>query len=184
MKKYLVAVLILLSSPFSFSKEILNYEIRTAPVALIARWVTLDFSFNINNQWALGPSIGLYATPKIGNMFTPSYNGSAVGAHAYYYFNSFSDDSWYFGNHAYYENYESYPHAFNGHYELKGFKFNSKAGYQLVIMSGFSFLLGLGAEYRNYDQKNIDDSNGVNTPKFKDYQPVVGFIEAKVGYKF
>jgi hypothetical protein len=184
MKKYLLMIIILLSSHISFSKEISNYEIRTAPITLIARWGTLDFSFNIDNQWAIGPSVIIYAAPKIGNMFAPSYNGTAVGAHAYYYFNSFLDDSWYWGNHAYYESYESYPHDFNGHYEFKGFKFNTKVGYQVTTPLGINMLFGIGAEARKYDQKNIDDSNGGNSPKFKDYQPVIGFVEVKLGYKF
>ncbi len=185
MKKYLIMTFpLLFFSSISFSKEILDYEIRTAPIALIARWGTLDFSFNVNNQWAIGPSVIIYAAPKIGNMFAPSYSGTAIGGHAYYYFNSFSGTGWYWGTHIYYESYESYPHNFNGHYEFKGFKFNTKIGYQIMASSRINLLLGAGAEARNYDQKNIDDSSGVNVPKFKDYQAVIPFVEAKLGYKF
>ena len=133
MKKLILTnVFLLLFSQNIFAKTVSNYEIRTAPIALLARWVTLDFAFNLDNQWAIGPSVIIYAAPKIGNMFIPTYNGYAAGVNVYGYLNSFSTNGWYWGNHLYYENFESYPHDFLGHYELSGFKFNTVGGYQVV----------------------------------------------------
>ena len=183
-KTFLTLISLFCFSNISQSTEAFNYEIRTAPIALLARWGTLDFSLNINTQWALGPSVIIYAAPKVGQMFAPSYSGTAIGGHLYYYLNSFSENSWYWGNHLYAESYQSYPHAMNGHYEYSGYKLNSKFGYQFTHSSGFNMLLGAGAELRNYAQKNIDDSSGANTPSFNDYQPVIPFIEMKFGYKF
>jgi hypothetical protein len=186
MKNYLLVVLSSFCfSSSSFSKENVNYEIKTAPIAFFASWLTLDFSINLNDQWALGPSVIIYQSAKTGNMFAPSYNGFAGGAHFYYYFNSFSENGWYWGNHVYYENYESYPHNFLGHYGYTGFKINSKVGYQLVSTSNINFYLGAGAEARNYAQKNTDDSSqGQSPPTFSEYVPVIPYIEFKVGYKF
>jgi hypothetical protein len=182
-KVLLLAASILCFSNICFSKEILDYEVRTAPIALLARWATLDLSFSLNDQWAIGPSIIVYAAPKVGNMFVPAYNGYAAGLHAYGYLDSFSSDTWYWGNHLYYENFESYPHNFSGHYELKGFKFNSVAGYQVILNYNLNLLLGAGFETKNYDQVNIDESNG-NTPSFKNQSYTSLYIEAKFGYKF
>lgn len=180
---FLLATITISFSQSLIAKEDLSYEVRTAPVAMIARWGTIDLSFNIDDHWAFGPSVIVYAAPKIGNMFAPAYNGYAVGGHAYGYLNSFATDGWYWGNHLYYENFESYPHNFLGHYELKGFKFNTVAGYQIILNYSLNLLFGAGLETRSYDQKNIDESNG-NTPKFKDQSYTSLYVEAKFGYKF
>jgi hypothetical protein len=185
MKKYLLLMIVAFLTNTVFAQEKLSYEVRTAPAALLARWITLDFSLNlVSEHWSLGPSVIIYAAPKIGNMFTPSYNGTALGGHLYYYFKSFSESSWYSGNHLYYEEYESYPHNFTGHYQYQGFKFNPKAGYQIATSSGINIMLGAGLELRSYHQKNIDDSNGVDSPSFKNYSAVIPYVEAKLGFKF
>jgi hypothetical protein len=167
----------------AFAKNSLKYEVRTAPIALIARWATLDFTIKINDRWVIGPSTIIYAAPKIGNMLSPAYSGFAVGGHAYGYLKSFSENGWYWGNHLYYENYESYPHAFEGHYELSGLKFNTKLGYQFLLKSKFTFLFGAGAEVRQYDQNNISEHTG-GAPSFKTQSGTYPFVEAKIGYKF
>lgn len=184
MKKIVtILFMIVLYQSTSLAKEVLKYEVRTAPIALVAQWATLDFSFKLNGTWAAGPSVIVYASPKIGNMLAPSYNGTALGGHLYAYLNSFSQSSWYWGNHFYSENFESYPHAKTGHYELKGSKISTKFGYQLLLKSNFVFLTGAGVELRSYTQNDIIDL-GAAAPTLKSQSGIFPFIEFKVGYKF
>lgn len=177
-----IILIALLFCSIAFSKEN-KYEVRTAPIALLARWVTADFSIALNPNIAVGPSVVIYASPEIGNMFLPSYSGYALGAHAYYYLVGFSENGFYGGSHFYYENFSSYPHGVAGHSELTGTKINLVGGYQFITVTKFNILAGLGLESRNYSQNNI--SNDPLFPAtFSDRSGAGAFIEFKVGYKF
>ena len=168
-----------------FSCNILaqNTEARIAPLALLARWFSFDLSLNTSKHWSYGPSGIYYGAPRSGNMFIPSYNGFALGGHVYYYYHGFDLNSWYWGVHAFYERFESYPHAFNGHYELNGTKVNTKVGYRILSSSSLSFLFGLGLETRNYSQDNIANSS-LSSPDFSDQSGLFPFLEAKMAYRF
>ncbi len=39
-------------------------ELRTAPLALLAQWTTLDTSYNLNDHWATGPALVVYSGPE------------------------------------------------------------------------------------------------------------------------
>lgn len=167
----------------SFSSRAAEHEFRTAPMAIIAQWATLDYSYSFHKNWAGGPSMILYTGPKSGSMFWPAYAGYAVGVHLYGYFNGFSSRGFYWGNHFYFENYESHVHNLAGHYKLEGHKFNMKAGYQLFIRSNINVLLGAGFETRSYSQDDIIDQAGQN-PDFKKQSGNFPYIEAKMGFQF
>lgn len=146
-----------LSSSFYSEEEMPRWEFRTAPVVLWARWYTLDVSYRISEKWATGPAAVVYGSAEIGNMFAPSYKGYAVGWNANYYFRSVMKSGWYLSMHSYYEKYSSYPHAYNGHKKMDGFRANAVAGYQWK-WSAFNLMAGLGGEYRNH---NVVDKSGV-----------------------
>ena len=122
-----------------------KYEVRTAPVALIAHWITLDASYFINENWALGPSVIDYANPSTqGGMFLPTFNGYAVGGHLIWAENLLSD-GYYISSHIYYEDYKSYPEAFFGYRQHVGTRYNAVLG-KRWISGNCATMLGLGYE--------------------------------------
>jgi len=137
-----------------------SWEFRTAPIALIARWFTLDVSYRLSDQWATGPAAILYNAEGPGGMLSPSYKGYAVGWNGNYYFNSVYKNTWYVSAHTYYESYKSYPHAYLGYKEIDGFKANSVIGYQWK-WSRINMMTGIGAEFRN--QNVVDRKDAVNS---------------------
>lgn len=181
-------VLILFSFQWAYSAQVstsYDFEIRTAPVAVLAKWWTFDFSFAVNPNWAVGPSAILYSSPRNGGMLAPSYDGYAIGGHVYHYMNSFSDNGWYWGNHFYYETYDSFPHNAQGtYYELKGFKLNSKFGYQTMSLWAVNLLTGFGFEFRSYADQKLRDPENSGSTSMSDQSKTLPYIEIKMGYKF
>jgi len=123
-----------------------RWDLRTAPVALVARWYTLDAFYRITKNWSTGPAAIVYAASSPGGMFFPNYKGYAVGWGGNHYFTSVRTDGWYASLHAYYESYESYPHGSMSIEKRDGFKANSALGYRWRINNGFDLLTGLGVE--------------------------------------
>jgi hypothetical protein len=118
-------------------------------------------------------------------MFSPSYNGSALGWNANYYFKSFSKSTWYVSTHAYYESYKSYAHGYHGYFEKEGAKFNSAAGYQWR-WSRVNLMTGLGTEYKNQNsteyKKDFDSNEYQNEPSIQNnfWLP---YFEVKLGFE-
>ncbi len=161
--------------------DLRSWEFRTAPVALLARWYTLDISYRFTEQLAFGPSAVIYDAPGVqGNMLAPTYKGNAFGLHANYYFNSVMTRGWYSGLHAYQESYRSYPEGYPGYEDRKGFRGNVTAGYQFK-WSQVNLMTGLGMEYRNH--------NVVETSRYSGTQPETResswgpTVEIKLGFE-
>lgn len=171
-----------ISSSFSSESEIPRWEFRTAPIALWARWYTLDISYRISEKWTTGPAAVVYGSAEIGNMFVPSYKGYAVGWNANYYFNSVLKNGWYLSMHSYYEKYSSYPHAYLGHKEMDGFRANAVAGYQWK-WSSFNMMAGLGGEYRNHNVVDKPDAIAGSQPEVTSFNETrtLPHIEFKIG---
>lgn len=150
--------------------EIHKWEIRTAPLAFLASWNTLDVSYRLNEHWAHGPALVHYNHAPIGGMFTPSLRGLAAGWSGTYYTKAVTRDTWYTSLHTYYEDYKLYPHASLIHYHRKGLRASSAYGYQWH-WSRINMLAGLGPEFRwhgtNYIERKLDNSEVVVNNKFK-----------------
>jgi hypothetical protein len=147
-----------------------DWEFRTAPIAFIARWLTLDVSYRLTDQWATGPAAILYNADGPGGMVGPTYSGSAFGWNGNYYFSSAFSNTWYVSAHAYYESYKSYPHAYMGFKEIDGVKANSAIGYQWK-WSRVNVMAGVGAEFRSQtvvDRRDGDDVAGSSPRESKD----------------
>ena len=138
----------------SFSR----WEFRTAPIALLANWYTLDISYRVSENVATGPAGILCNGSEMGHMFLPSYRGQAIGWQAYYYFYSILKNTWYLGMRGYQESYSSYPHGDSGYDKLNGFRSNIALGYQMKH-SKVTTLLGLGVDYRDYMRVEYKESN-------------------------
>lgn len=161
--------------------ELRRWEFRTAPVALLARWYTLDVSYRFTENFAVGPSIVIYDAPgEQGNMLAPTYKGDAFGFHANYYFTSVKARGWYSGLHAYQESYRSYPEGYPGYEDRKGYRSNITAGYQFK-WSQVNLLTGLGMEYRNHNVVETSRYSGVQPETRKSgWGPTV---EIKLGFE-
>jgi hypothetical protein len=161
--------------------ELRSWEFRTAPIALLARWYTLDVSYRFTEHIAVGPSVVIYDAPgEQGNMLAPTYKGNAFGLHANYYFTSVERNSWYSGLHAYQESYTSYPEGYPGHEDRKGFRSNVTAGYQ-IKWSRVNLMTGLGMAYRNHDiikTSRFDDTE--TESRESQWNPTV---EVKLGFE-
>jgi hypothetical protein len=171
-----------MSSSFSSKEEMPRWEFRTAPVAYLARWYTLDVSYRISEKWATGPAGIIYGSPEIGHMFAPSYKGYAAGWNANYYFNTVLKSGWYLSMHSFYEKYSSYPHAYLGHKEIDGFRANAVAGYQWR-WSAFNLMAGLGGEYNNHNVVDKPDAIGSKQPNVSSFNgtSTLLHIELKIG---
>lgn len=135
------------SSKLSIKKA--RWEVKTAPIAFLVRWLTLDLSYRLSDNWATGPSTILYNADGPGGMFGPTYKGYALGWNSNYYFKSVYTNTWYLSGHAYFDTFRSYPHAYLGFKEMQGMKANTAVGYQWR-WSRVTVLAGLGTEFTNY----------------------------------
>jgi hypothetical protein len=165
-----------------------NWIFRTAPVAIMARWYTLDVSYNISKNWATGPAVISYASGTMGGMLAPTYRGYAIGWNGNYYFNSVRVDGWYASLHAYYENYDSYPEGYSGYVAINGFKANSAVGYRWII-GNFDILAGLGMENRIHTTTDhreryllIDGSPTMIQEPTSNASDWLPFAEIKIGF--
>lgn len=157
------------------------WEVRTAPIAMLASWYTLDVSYRTNKNFAFGPAAIIYnSNATQGSMLMPTYKGSALGGHVYYYFNSVYRSDWYLGARLYKESYRSYPHAFLGYDEMDGYKGNATIGYQLKT-SEVNWMFGVGGEQREHDVITYEENKSPVTSK----ESFLGMlIEFKVGFEF
>lgn len=169
----------------SASAESKQFEIRTAPIALIARWYTLDASYRPNPQWALGPSIVIYNHDGPGGILSPAYQGKSFGAHINYYFQSIDVNSFYLGSHFLYDDYRSFPHGSSGYRDHIGTSLQAVAGYFGRYQS-LTFHTGLGFEQEMGSYEDVAYNSLTS-----DYEMTTGndtffklLIEFKLGYEF
>lgn len=165
--------------------KIANWELRTAPIAFFAKWITLDVSYAVSDKFAFGPSAIFYSSPKgePGGMIAPAYNGYAAGVNAMYYFGSIMRRTWYSSAHLYYEDFTAYGHGIrNGEFtESTGFKGNAAVGYRWR-WSRITMLVGGGAEYRNHSENEVRlEANNQVTNMSGNTSDIVPFLEFKVG---
>lgn len=141
--------------------DIRPWELRTSPIALFARWYTLDVSYRISKKFSTGPTTVIYDAPgDRGGMLAPTYKGYAVGWHANYFFNSVVKNTWYLSVRSYYESYKSYPHSFLGYEDRKGFRSDVLYGFQWK-WSSVNLMSGLGLEYTSHDV--IEQRDSINS---------------------
>jgi len=162
-------------------EELRRLELRTAPLALLASWYTLDASYRFTEHFALGPAVVFYnSRAEHGNMLAPTYKGTAYGLHANYYFRSVEVSGFYTGLHAYQEDYRSYPHGLSGHEDRNGYRVNLTAGYQ-ARMNRVSLLMGLGVEVRSH--KVVETRTYDSAPKEYSETHRIPTVEIKLGFE-
>ncbi len=167
------------SKPKTIEKK---WELRTAPIAMMVSWYTLDVSYRLSENLATGPAVISYNARGPGGMFGPTYNGYAIGWNGSYYFSSLLKDTWYISAHAYYESYKSYPRAYLGHYVYEGGKANTAIGYQWRGAM-INIIAGLGLEYRSYSVTDKKDPiGGIEQPSVDSSESRgLPFVEFKIG---
>lgn len=155
-----------------------RYELRTAPVALLARWQTLDASYRINRHWATGPALVAYNSEGRGGMLAPSFKGLAIGWHVTHYFLSVARHGWYSGLHAYHEDYESRGHGDDGYEKLEGLRTNLVLGHHWR-WNRVNLMVGAGPELKNYKVAKYDRGN--STPTISHESNLGPTVELKLG---
>lgn len=161
------------------------WEVRGAPLALLAQWYSFDLSYRLNPKWSTGPSGIRYAASSNGNMLLPSMNGYAVGWNLNYYVNGVDQSSWYFGGYLFYEDYNRYPHSSSPPQKITGSRADYIMGYR-IYHAPFALLLGAGFQFSSQRQRRIyADSAGPNLDK-GDTLLQISFprLEVKLGIEF
>ena len=167
------------STPDSQSSNY-KFELRTAPIAFIAKWTTIDISYFINEHWAIGPSYIRYgASGPYGNMFLPTWDGYAIGGH-FILAENLQTTGYYLATHIYSENYKSYPEAYLGYYKRVGTRVIVTVG-ERWVSGNFTTQLGAGFEGTSYDITKTPDTG--SPTEYTDSG--TGFtIEFKMGLMF
>ena len=140
-----------------------KWEIRTAPIAILAGWTTVEALYHVTDQLAFGPSYIRYAECSgYAGMFSPSYCGSSLGAAMNYYFKPNAVRTWYLGSHVYSSNYRSYSHP-----TIVG-EFTDKSGVSVNAVLGIQ---------RNWKNCEIMLGGGLETDIFKENRRTFQFVD-------
>lgn len=163
-----------------------RFELRTAPIAFIARWLTVEALYRVNDKWAVGPSFVYYGSGTSGSMFWLSYQGQALGMVATHYLRGVSQRGWYGSLRYHYEKYTYYPHAKSEEHYYKGHSLIATAGYRFLFLKNFFVMPGLGAKLSVYEHTETKFSianvatRSTNPSRFQ----ALPYIEAKLGMEF
>lgn len=167
-----------------------KWEIRTAPIALLASWLTIDAGYRIGSKVSTGPAFVSYGA-KSGNMFLPSFEGQAIGWYANYYFRPSGVGGWYTSLHAYAEDYLVHSHSARDGERFKraGTRANAAIGFHRTAKS-IDFLIGGGIQVMDHEvertkfvstsmtgPERLESTNRRETHS-------VPFVEFKTGLRF
>ena len=163
-----------------------QWEIRTAPLAFLARWLTLESLYRLDDHWAIGASYVAYRATGGGGMFTPfpGLRGNSFGLVVTRYFHPLEESGLYGNLHLSKEDYTQYPNADGPRslFHYKGHSLLLVAGYRMPFWQHFFILAGAGAKIGMYEKFERDFS-GIETTN-KNYFGVIGYLEAKLGIAF
>jgi len=163
-----------------------RFELRTAPIAFIARWLTLEALYRLNDKWAVGPSFVYYGSGPTGSMFWLSYQGRALGLVATHYLRGVSQRGWYGSLRYHYEDYTYYPHAKSEEQYYKGHSLIAVAGYRFLFLKSFFVMPGLGAKLSLYEhtETKFGVANVATRTRTPSRFQALPYIEAKLGVEF
>ncbi len=167
-------------------KNMRRWDLKTAPIAFLARWLTFDLGYYLTSKWSVGPSTILFLSEKPGGMLAPSYKGYAWGIDSVYLFSSVHQNGFNQSVHAYYDNFESYPHAARSYYKNEGFRINSAIGYTADEL-WYRWFLGLGGEFKSHQVQEFEEDLLTSDSNFisEEHSEILNlFIEFKVSYRF
>lgn len=167
-----------------------RWELRTAPLAFLAQWTTIDVGYRVTSKISTGPAVVSYAA-KSGNMFLPSFEGQAIGWYANYYLGSANVSGGYSSLHVYHEDFLSHPHARREEERFKsvGQRANAIVGYRWV-RSMFDVLLGGGvmAFARQTDKLTYKSTSIAGPerlePSSETNSGMIPIVECKMGVRF
>lgn len=162
-----------------------RWELRTAPIALIARWFTIEGLFHIDEQLAVGPSFVKYGSAPVGSMFWPSFRGRSIGLVGTYYFEP-RPNTWYATVRYFHENFTFYSHGRdNDEVQWRGNTVMGVAGYRRPLSQSIFMLAGVGLQLGKYEITEKKNKSGValvtRDPSKIRLRP---YFELKVGVGF
>ncbi len=190
-KKYVSAIIIIMSflswnvaSAEEYSVDSRRLlEFRTAPIAFLASWLSLDVSYKLTEKWGIGPSVILYNSEvsEHGNFLMPTYNGNALGANLTYYIDSYYKNSIYLNFRGLYQDYISTPHSFRdgSHVEVRGFTGHIVLGHS-YRKGRLSILTGLGVQHNRFSSETINPTEAA-VDIFSNTVTTSPYLEFKLG---
>jgi hypothetical protein len=163
-----------------------RWEVRTAPIALLASWSTLDVSYRLSDQIATGPAVVAFGCKGPGNMLAPCWDGYALGWQGIYYFRGVRGNSPYVSGHAYYDEFKSHAHAVvDSHDEVRGVRAHAFVGDMFHAPVNVIWQAGAGVETRNYQRTKVsDDAFDTSAAKRTTEVLTSPMLEAKIGLQF
>lgn len=182
---FLFLLLIIPSGALAFETN--QWEVRTAPIAFIARWFTFEGLYRPNPSWALGGSYVKYSGSTSGSMFWPSDRGYSAGLVGTYYFDPVMAESWYATARLHHEKFTSYGHNSEYDYEYKGNSLMAVGGFRVAFLGNFFAMSGLGVQLGLYDRVEIKTARGTNAVTYStkpNMIRVLPYLEAKIGAEF
>lgn len=172
----------------SMAADLKKFELRTAPLAFLARWITAEGLFRFNSQWAAGPSYVQYVDRSIGNMFWPSLKGFSAGFVVTHYLKELPLQGIYATLRYHYEDFRYISHGqSNIELRFKGHNLLLVGGVRLPIGEHFFLMPGLGIQAGYYHRLELKSDfltrNIVvkNDPSSTQVRP---YLEAKAGVEF
>ncbi len=166
-------------------------EIRVAPLALLARWYTLETAYKISKTFDLGINythFGARVEYRTGNMFFPTLSGDSYGLNLnYYFFQVPTGSSAYASMKLNREVFQSIGHASPSIYSYDGMSATLLGGRRFSLaelIPGLGILLGGGAKFYIYDQKESKNTLGVISKDHGRRQGALPIVEAKLIYTF
>ncbi len=144
-----------------------KWEVRTAPVMMVAAWYTLDLSYQLTPNWSTGPAAVFYQNDHVGGMLMPADFGQALGWQQLYTFKPMKAASLYVSSHVYYQSYSSAGDAqINSRDQHDGIKVNSDFGIRWHEHH-FIMLAGAGVEYIDEQRRQVYNQNAVIQPELR-----------------
>lgn len=163
-------------------KPLARWEFRTAPVAALIKFYSLEIAYRFSKHWSFGPAGVAYdSLGDRGNMLIPTYHGAAFGLNGTYYLEPVAGDTFYVSGHAFYQKYTSYGHSFRGYSESEGARADVNLGYQWKWDS-IIFRGGIGVQHDNEKGRTVLPADGA-PDTYADFDRTILFptIEFKVG---
>lgn len=167
-----------------------RFELRTAPLALIARWITLEGLYLLGGErWAVGPSLVFYESPAAGSMLWLSQRGRSIGAVATYYFKPVSEPGWYGTLRYLHDSYTYYPHNSRAgirHESYQGHSLTMVAGYRFVLPWNAFLLMGGGAQGGLYERAETKEPTpgAFTSSSSRGRFSLRLYVEGKAGLRF
>lgn len=169
-------------------RSVKTFAVKTAPIALLAGWYTLDFSIRASTQFSIGPSLVVYDgdVETSGSFLSPNYKGYGAGFHWNYFLRNINENWFYLSGHTYFDDYKSLGHNSSFRESVEGIRTNLIFGWKHQF-HGLPLIMqaGGGLEYRWYSVREVPRSSSITgVTRYFSEEWGLPMIEFKIGFEF